>query len=304
MNKNKILVLATGWHFSSHFYENMPKQIVPEGWEVDYFCVAHRTPEDENTIKEKESVREASDDNFLIQLDKKMYEYPITKGQIEEFGWEFMLEDNTIGDMEVFNQWSEKYDYKDYKLILITHDDNFILSDQLFKDILENNISIYKPLKNTRYGISNHQFQVEKIKIEESRLFFIDNGFSQDIPKMFEPRGSFCIYTKELIDMLPDNKFNMYEHGALGKVTRVGKTDSVGHEGISAWNTHAGTFRDFLYDTLPDLGLIDGCAWFSDTKRISKYCVEGERGFISNHQADGNTYVNNLKKKMEELEWI
>ena len=43
------------------------------------------------------------------------------------------------------------------------------------------------------------------MKIEESRLFFIDNGFSQNIPKMFEPRGSFCIYTKELIDKLPDN---------------------------------------------------------------------------------------------------
>ena len=52
----KILVIATGWHFSSHFYETMVKQIVPEGWEVDYYCVAHRTPEDENTIKEINSL--------------------------------------------------------------------------------------------------------------------------------------------------------------------------------------------------------------------------------------------------------
>ena len=51
---SKILVIATGWHYSSHFYENMIKQVVPEGWGVDYFCVAHRLPENENTIKEKE----------------------------------------------------------------------------------------------------------------------------------------------------------------------------------------------------------------------------------------------------------
>ena len=65
----KILVIATGWHFSSHFYENMIKQIVPKGWEVDYFCVAHRLPEDDNTIQEKEDVRNSDGDNFLNQLD-------------------------------------------------------------------------------------------------------------------------------------------------------------------------------------------------------------------------------------------
>ena len=61
----KILVIATGWHFSSHFYENMIKQEVPEGWGVDYFCVAHRLPEDDNTVQEKEDVRNSDGDNFL-----------------------------------------------------------------------------------------------------------------------------------------------------------------------------------------------------------------------------------------------
>ena len=124
---NKILVVATGWHFSSHFYENMGKQIVPESWEIDYFCVAHRSPENENTIKEKDHIRNADSNNFLIQLDQMMYEYSITTKQIEEFGWEFMIEDNTIGDMECFNQWSDTYDYRDYDIILVTHDDNLIL---------------------------------------------------------------------------------------------------------------------------------------------------------------------------------
>ena len=127
---NKILVLSTGWHFSSHFYENMIKQIVPDGWKVDYFCVAHRSPENKNTVNEKDHLRltdDKVDDTFLFQLDTMMYEYPITKDQIENFGWKFILEENTVGDMECFNQWVDKHNYKDYNFILITHDDNLIM---------------------------------------------------------------------------------------------------------------------------------------------------------------------------------
>ena len=297
MKTNKILVLATGWHFSSHFYENMSKQIVPDGWGVDYFCVAHRLPEDGNTIKEKDDIRSSSSDNFLTQLDKKLYEYPITRKQIEDKGWKFMLEPNTIGDMEIFNQWSEKYDYKDYDFILITHDDNFILSDELFVDMVENNITVYKPIKNSRYGISNLQFKVEEISINKDWLF-IDNGYTESIPKAFEPRGSFGIYKREFIDLLPNNKFDMSDRGKK-ILTREGKTDSVGYMGISDWNSPTGTLRDWLCDS----DLVEKTRWFSKTKRVSKYCIEGERGFISNHRA-GESYIENILQKMKDLDWI
>ena len=33
---NKILVVATGWHFSSHFYENMIQQKVLENKRLDW----------------------------------------------------------------------------------------------------------------------------------------------------------------------------------------------------------------------------------------------------------------------------
>ena len=298
MKTNKILVLATGWHFSSQFYEMMSKQIVPENWEIDYFCVAHRLPEDENTIKEKDEVRNASGGNFLNELGKKMYEYPITTKQIKDLGWNFMLEPNTIGDMEVFNQWSKKYNYKDYDIIVITHDDNFILSDELFMDIVENNIKIYKPIKNSRYGISNHQFKVKEVPINDGWLF-IDNGYSEHIPKAFEPRGSFSFYKKEFIDMLPNNKFDMSDRGK--KIpTREGRTDGVGYMGLSEWNSPVGTLRDWLYGK----DLVSECGWFSITKRISKYCIEGERGLIHNYKADGEIYIKNLITKMEDLGWI
>ena len=295
---DKILVVATGWHYSSHFYEMMVKQIVPEGWEVDYYCVAHRTPEDENTIKEKDHLRYADDnkhDNFLIQLDQMMYEYPITTKEIEDFGWKFGLEENTVGDMECFNQWSEHYDYKDYDFILVTHDDNLILSDKLFVDIL-GGVEVYKPITESLYG--NHQFNTKFVKLENDWLF-LDNGYTESLPKAFTPRGSFSFYKRELIDMLPDNKFNMYESGGYGTVYRSGKTASVGYDGIKAWNTHAGTFRDFLYEG----NLVNNTRWLSNMKRVSRYCIEGERGFISNHRA-GENYLQNIQKQLRELEWI
>ena len=292
---NKILVIATGWHFSSHFYETMVKQIAPEGWEVDYYCVAHRTPEDENTISEKESIRNSTAEDFLTQLDQLMYEYPITTKQIEDFGWKFELEENTVGDMECFNQWSEHHDYKDYDFILVTHDDNLILSNQLFVDII-GGVEVYKPIEESRYGA--HQFNVESVKLDNDWMF-LDNGYTQSLPKAFTPRGSFSFYNKELVDMLPDNKFNMYENGGYGIVYRQGETASVGYDGIKAWNTHAGTFRDFLYEG----NLVNNTRWLSNMKRVSRYCIEGERGFISNHRA-GENYLQNIQKQLRELEWI
>ena len=230
-----------------------------------------------------------------------MYEYPISQLQIEDFGWKFMLEDNTVGDMEVFNQWSEKYDFREYDIILVTHDDNLIISDSLFMDIL-NGVDVYKPIPDSRYG-TGHQFNVEIEPIGHEWLF-LDNGYTEVIAKAFEPRGSFSFYKKELIDLLPNNKFDMYQSGGLGVVDRTGETNSVGHDGIAAWNTHAGTFREFLYDGLPDLGLVDKVRCLSNTKRVSKYCIEGERGFISNYRADGNRYVTDLTKQLESIGWV
>ena len=294
---NKILVIATGWHFSSHFYEKMSQQIIPDGWEVDYYCVAHRMPEDENTIKEKDGVRNFNEGSFLDELDQMMYEYPITTKEIEDFGWKFMLEENTVGDMECFNQWAEHYDFRDYDFVLITHDDNFILSDELFSDIT-NGVKVYKPIVESRYGKNGHQFNTEIVNLDNNWMF-LDNGYTQSLHKAFTPRGSFSFYKKELIDMLPDNRFNMYENGGYGIVYRNGETASVGYDGIKAWNTHAGTFRDFLYSG----NLVDSTRWLSNTKRISKYCIEGERGFVRNFRA-GEDYLENLQKLLKDMGWI
>lgn len=290
MNK-KLAVIASGWHYSSHFYENIAKQKSADGWDIDLFVISHRHPEDTNTVKEKEQARNYNGEELFSYLDKVMYETPITEKEITDLGWKYIEKPNTIGDMEVFNQWSEDYSYKDYDIFLITHDDNLILTENLFIDVLTNNIKLYKPILNSRYGSSGHQFKTELVD-NNSDWIFLDNGYSEYIPKAFTPRGSFSFYKKELIDKLPNNKFNMYENGGYGIVNREGKTNSVGYHGIKAWNTHAGTFRNALYD----LNLVEYTRWLSNTKRVSNYCIEGERGFISSNNCKENHYKNSVEK--------
>ena len=128
----KLAVIASGWHYSSHFYEKIAKQQKAEGWDIELFVISHRHPEHKDTIKEKEHVRNYEGKELMTYLDKVMYETPITEKEITDLGWTYIEKPNTIGDMEVFNQWSDDYNYLDYDLFLITHDDNFILSDKIF----------------------------------------------------------------------------------------------------------------------------------------------------------------------------
>tara|TARA_R110000824_G_scaffold140184_3_gene305909 strand:+ start:2120 stop:3007 length:888 start_codon:yes stop_codon:yes gene_type:complete len=293
----RLAVIASGWHYGCQFYEQLSLQRQTKDWEVDLFVISHRHPEHIDTVKEKEEIRNKKDEDFLSNLDKMLYKYPISKQQIQDLGWVYIEKPNTIGDMEVFNQWTEDYDYSKYDLFLITHDDNLILSTSLFTNVLENKTNLYKPIKESRYGVSNHQFKTELT--QDSEWLFLDNGYTENIPKAFTPRGSFSFYKKELIDLLPNNKFDM--SGVT--LTREGKTNSPGHMELNSWNTNAGNFRDFLYNNVEGLELVDKTRWLSNTKRISEYCIEGERGLISNCNAD-SSYIKNLQKKLEEINWI
>jgi hypothetical protein len=282
----KLAVIASGWHYASQFYESMAMQTIPENLHVDLFVISHRCPEDENTINEKQDARNYSGNDFFHILDKQLYEHVITKQDLINLKWHYIEKPNTIGDMEVFNQWSEDYDYTLYDVFLITHDDNLILNTNLFVDIFSSNMPLLKPIANSRYGVGNHQFKTETVT-NDLEWMFLDNGYSEYIPKAFTPRGSFSFYTRDLIDRLPDNKFSM--EGI--SVTRVGKTNSVSHHEIAGWNTNAGNFRNFLYSD----DLIDKTRWLSNTKRVSKYCIEGERGFIHNNNSGETHYFSAVK---------
>ena len=284
----KMAVIASGWHYASQFYRAIAAQKTHNELDVDLFLVSHRHPTDPNVINEKEVVRNYTGDNFLMCLDKELYRDIITEDELCQLGWVYMEKPNTIGDMEVFNQWSDDYDYKQYDIFLITHDDNLILSTDIFIDILNKNTKLYKPILESRYGNLHHQF---KTKLVNNNLdwLFLDNGYSEYIPKAFTPRGSFSFYMRELIDKLPNNKFSM--EGI--EVTRENKTFSSDYSEIVNWNTNAGNFRNFLYQ-----GYVEKTRWLSNTKRVSAYCIEGERGFIHSNNSNETHYEQSVLNLM------
>ena len=71
MNKN-MAVIGSGWYFPMLYYNQLSAQQIPEGWEVDYFCVSHRPPE--YAEKEMKPIVDKLDLEPLTALDKILYE--------------------------------------------------------------------------------------------------------------------------------------------------------------------------------------------------------------------------------------
>lgn len=129
----KIAIVASSWHYPEGFYKPMISQVLPEGWEADYFCVSHRDPS--FAIEEKKD--DQFPDNLRGDLDRRLYSKVLTKEEIEALGWKYKEYPNTIGDWGNSNQWLQDNDWEQYDLFLFTHDDNLIMRDSLFVDIAE-----------------------------------------------------------------------------------------------------------------------------------------------------------------------
>jgi hypothetical protein len=111
----------------------MARQIIPEGWAVDLYCVSHRDPLFAKIEKENHKYKRG----LRGKLDKILYKEMATVDKIEQRGWNYKEYPNTIGDWGCTNQWLDEHDYMEYELILATHDDNLIIHDRLFADTIE-----------------------------------------------------------------------------------------------------------------------------------------------------------------------
>lgn len=287
----RMAVIVGGWHYASHFYETLISQKKPAGWEIDYYVIGHRLPNDENSISEKESIRSYVGDDILMMMDKILYEKVFDVELLHKLGWKFLLEENTFGDMEFFNQWSKHYDVSKYDLFFVSHDDNFILSNELFVDLLEKRVDIY----GLNVDDFNSQTRYCSSVICENNLdwLFVDNGWHN---KRITPRWSFGFYTKKMIDII-GGKFVQFEGGVYGdnKLKRIGKLDSPkNHEQLHSWNAPAAQFMELLIN----MDLLGEVRYLSQTKRVSKYCIEGERGYIHNMVAGGQE---NYRRSAEEI---
>jgi len=81
----KLAVVVSGWHFPNTFYKQIKNQIIPKGWEVDYFCISHRDPS--IASDEKKSIISELNEGTLEKLDKILYEDVPTVEWLESTGW-------------------------------------------------------------------------------------------------------------------------------------------------------------------------------------------------------------------------
>ena len=282
MNK-KLAVVVNGWHFPKEFYKQIKEQKIPDGWEIDYFCVSHRDPEVSKS--EKQKIIPQLGDSILEKLDKVLYKDIATVEYLEKNNWQYSLEPNTIGDWGCTNQWLEKHpNYRDYEILLLTHDDNWVIGDDLFECVLNerletlyrNNISVYGrgELQKTNKAESS------EVPYEEDWLV-ISNGLVNSTAKV---RGSFDFFKTSLIEKM-GGSFDL----SRVELSRVGETDNMGvgaygtnppPSGMSMkdWEKPVQNYHNFMYQNK----LVDKVRYLSPTYRVSYWCLEGERGLLSN----------------------
>jgi hypothetical protein len=240
----KLAVVCSGWHYPLHFYLQISSQQLPDDWDMDLFCVSHRDP--------WESGHEKSGHVFPGQrahLDHILYGLDLVSVRLMPEPWIYEIYPNTIGDWGCSNQWLETHDYKEYDLLLFTHDDNLILLTTWFKEIIES---------------------------EDFESWEILTNSCGAPPGWL--RGSCEFFKPSLIEKI-GGKFD------LSKVTlqRVGITQgSLDISEINDWNNTVHPLMEFINRN--QIGVKLGSPWY----RVSKFCIEGERGYIHKTSYDNH----------------
>ena len=261
----RLAVIAGGWHFPIAFFEQIAGQKIPEGWEVDMFLVSHRDPL--HAQEEKKDILQNLGYDRRGLYDRILYRKVATIEEVEALGWKYILEPNTIGDWGNTNQWLEKHDYKQYDKFLITHDDNFILTDKMFIDILPQEDWLI---------LTNSTGNAQRRLREWLHL-----------PKKLSLRGSFEFFTREMLDLM-GGKFDLSDT----TLSREGETITNGSfSELSDWNTTIFPLQQLI----DEKKLQPRIKALSSYYRMSRYCLEGERGYIH------KTEKSNTKKEEKGL---
>jgi len=299
--KKKLGVIVSGWHFPLKFYEQVVEQKVPDDWEVDYFCVSHRDPS--FAVDEKKNIISQLGDGLLPDLDRILYNKMATIEELESLGWQYHLEPNNCGDWVVTNQWLDRYpNYaEEYEILLLTHDDNFLVGDELFLDVLGDR---FDTLIRNDYSVNHMQ---EYLKNNYGPQDYSEQPFGDwnvisnaIVNGTGGLRGSFDFFKTSLIEKM-GGKFSL--KGV--DLDRTGETDNMGMEyygtsyptgGLSMkdWEKPLNEFFKFMYEE----ELLDTIRYLSPVYRVSNYCIEGERGLLSNmatpQSGNYNRVVNEL----------
>lgn len=274
----RLAIIAGGWHFPYPFYLDVALMSLPSGWRVDLFCVAHRDPALECVREEHYDVAASGPLDFCGDCDRALYgPHPPDVHELERLGWRVQMAPNTVGDWGFFNQWLDGHNYRDYDLLLNCHDDTFIRDSSLLVDVLGGQIQLYNA-------------GGEGMFVSPANWLILGNGRYPQAPEAYV-RGSFEFWQPQMLHLL-GGKID------LGNIslTREGLTDSPTELGaLMAWNDTAVPVRDFMMRR----GLADKVMYLSPYYRISKYVIEGERGFISRQGGAPWSFQAGLKELAE-----
>jgi hypothetical protein len=199
------------------------------------------------------------EDTLRGNLDRQLYSGIPDVQTIKNLGWDYKEYPNTVGDWGNSNQWLEDHDYRDYDLFLFTHDDNLILHDRLVADTIEDdNFKEWDIMTNSPGAPAG------------------------------SIRGSFEFFKPKVLDLM-GGKFDL-------------STVTLTREGITTASKELIELNDWNNIVYPLNVLIEEhglkVAMLSPAYRVSAYCIEGERGFIS------NTHGSNTKFEDAGLEYL
>jgi len=299
--KKKLGVIISGWHFPLKFYEQVVQQKIPDDWEVDYFCVSHRDPS--FAVDEKKNIISQLGDGLLPDLDRILYDKIASVNELESLGWKYFLEPNSCGDWVVTNQWLERYpNYQDYEILLLSHDDNLLLSDELFLDVLDDR---FDTLIRNDYSVNHMPEFIDKnygqndfSQVPADDWNVLSNAIVNNTGGL---RGSFDFFKTSFIEKM-GGKFSL--EGV--ELDRTGETDNMDMEyygtkkpsgGLSMkdWEKPLNKFFGFMYDN----ELLNTIRYLSPVYRVSNYCIEGERGLLSNMATPQSVYYNHAVSELD-----
>ena len=168
-------------------------------------------------------------------------------------------------------------------MLLLTHDDNFLIGDQLFMNVLDNR---FETLFRNDYSLNDlpefkNAQRDDFSSVEPDDWLILSNAIVNLTGKV---RGSFDFFKTELIEKI-GGSFDM----SRVELDRTGLTDNMdmGYYGDSTpqgglsmkdWEKPIQDFHKFMYDN----SLLDRIRYLAPTYRVSQYCLEGERGLLSN----------------------
>jgi len=184
-------------------------------------------------------------------LDKVLYKEIANKEVIKNLGWVYKEYPNTVGDWGCTNQWLDDYNYKDYDLFLFTHDDNLILNNRVFIDTIED--PNFK-----KWDICTNSPGAPYGSI----------------------RGSFEFFKPKVLKLL-GGKFDL----SWITLDRIGKTDNPDDLlELNDWNNIVYPLNEIIKKHNLRVAMMSPCY------RVSAYCIEGERGFISRTHGQNTQY--------------